>query len=270
MNSFDGKVAVITGAASGIGRELALQLSARGCIIAAADYNKKELDETVKLIKNAGGQAKGFTVDVSDQKKVKKLSADVQKEYKNVDILINNAGVTLFGRFEEISVADFEWIMGINLWGVVYMTNAFLPMMKNKGESCLVNISSLFGLIGSEDQSAYCATKFGVRGFTEALQREYRKTPLNVICVHPGGIKTNIARNARMYKKGKLVKDTEKLARRFDKLARTTAPKAAEIIIDGIRRKKQRVLIGPDAKLMDRIQRLMPVKYRKVIDVLFR
>lgn len=269
MNSFSGKVAVITGAASGIGRELALQLSAEGSIIAAVDYNKKGLDETVKLVKASGGKASAYVADVSDIKKVKKLAADVKKEFGAVDILINNAGVTLFGRFNEIGIDDFEWIMGINLWGVVYMSHSFLPLMQDRGEAALVNVSSLFGLIGSEDQSSYCATKFAVRGFTEALQREYRKTGINVICVHPGGIKTNIARNARMYLKGKLVTDTEKLVRRFDKLARTTAADAAKTIITGMKKKKQRIIIGPDAKLMDRLQRLMPAGYRRMMDILF-
>lgn len=270
MSQFKGKVAVITGAASGIGRELSLQLAREGCIIAAADYNKKDLDETVKMIKAAGGEAGAFVADVSDQKAVKKMAADVIKKYKDIDILINNAGVTLFGRFEELSVKDFDWILGINFWGIVYMTQAFMPKLKESSESYLVNVSSLFGLIGSEDQSAYCATKFAVRGFTESLRREAKGTSLNVSCVNPGGIKTNIAKNARFYRKGKLVENTEKLEKRFDKLARTTSAKAAEIIITGMKKKKGRIIVGSDARLMDRLQRLMPASYGKAMDLLFK
>ncbi len=265
MGSFNGRITVITGAASGIGREIALQMSREGSIIVAADYDKKNLDETVKMVKSFGGDAFGYKLDISDNKQVVKFAADVKKKHGVIDILINNAGVTLFGKFDELSFKDFEWIVNINLWGAIYMTKAFLPDIKSKNGSFLVNVSSIFGVIGVGNQSAYCATKFGLRGFTEALQDELHAFPVNVISVIPGGIKTNIARNARFIKDGAVMKDTEKLAKRFDRISKTTAAQAAAVIIDGMKKKKQRVLIGSDARLLDRLQRYLPVKYNRVI-----
>lgn len=269
MNSFNGKIAVITGAASGIGRELALQLSGEGAVIAAADYDKKALAETVKMIKESGGEAAAFTVDISDGKQVAKFASDIKKKYGSIDILINNAGVTLFGKFEELKQKDFEWIVNINLWGAIYMCREFLPEIKEKRDSYLVNVASIFGVIGVGNQSAYCATKFGLRGFTEALQDELHAFPVNVISVLPGGIKTNIARNARFIKNGALIKDTEKLVRRFDKVSKTTASEAAAAIIAGMKKKKARIRIGSDARLLDRLQRLLPVRYNRIIAKLF-
>jgi len=269
MSIFKGKKAVITGAASGIGRELALQLSAEGCIVIAADYNKKGLDETVKLVKGAGGEAAAYKVDISDNKQVVKFAGDVKKKYGSIDMLINNAGVTLFGKFDELSIKDFEWIMNINLWGAVYMTKAFLPELKDKKDSYLVNVASIFGVIGVGNQSTYSATKFALRGFTEALQDELHAFPVNVISVLPGGIKTNIAKNARVIKDGAVVKDTAKLARRMDKISKTTASEAAAAIVSGMKKNKMRIRIGSDARFLDRLQRLMPVRYNRIIAKLF-
>lgn len=269
MSSFNGKIAVITGAASGIGRELSLQMSREGCVIIAADYDKKNLDETVKMVKSSGGEAFGYKLDISDNKQVVNFATDVKKKHGSIDILINNAGVTLFGKFDELSFKDFEWIVNINLWGAIYMTKAFLPVIKEKKDSYLVNVASIFGVIGVGNQSAYCATKFGLRGLTEALQDELYAFPVNVMSVIPGGIKTNIARNARFIKDGAVMKDTEKLAKRFDRISKTTAAQAAGAIIDGMKKKKLRVRIGSDARLLDRLQRLMPVKYNRVIAKLF-
>ncbi|HPJ35478.1 MAG TPA: SDR family oxidoreductase [Spirochaetota bacterium] len=269
MSSFNGKTAVITGAASGIGRELALQMSREGAVIIAADYNKKNLDDTVKMVKGEGGTAFAYKVDISNNEQVVKFAGDVKKKHGGVDILINNAGVTLFGKFEELKFKDFEWIMNINLWGAIYMSKAFLPEIKEKKDSYLVNVASIFGVIGTGNQSAYCATKFGLRGFTEALQDEMHAFPVNVVSVLPGGIKTNIAKNARFIKNGSVMKDTEKLERRLEKIARTTAEKAAADIIEGMKKKKLRVRIGGDARFLDRLQRLMPVKYNRVVAKLF-
>lgn len=269
MSSFNGKVAIVTGAASGIGRELSIRLSGEGCVLIAADYDKKNLDETVSMIKGAGGKAFGYKLDISDNRQVVKFAADVKKKHGSIDILINNAGVTLFGKFDDFSFKDFEWIVNINFWGGIYMTKAFLPEIKNKNDSYLVNVASIFGVIGIGNQSAYCATKFGLRGFTEALQDELHAFPVNVISVIPGGIKTNIARNARFIKEGAVIKDTEKLAKRFDKISKTTAAEAAQTIIDGMKRKKLRIRIGSDARFLDRLQRLMPVKYNRVVAKIF-
>lgn len=269
MGSFNGKITVITGAASGIGRELALQMSREGAVIVAADYDKKNLDETVKMVKASGGEAFGYKLDISDSRQVVKFAADVKKKHGAIDILVNNAGVTLFGKFDELTIKDMEWIMNINYWGAVYMTKAFLKDIKEKPGSYLVNVASIFGVIGTGNQTSYCATKFGLRGFTEALQDELHAFPVKIISVIPGGIKTNIARNARFIKDGAVMKDTEKLAKRFDKISRTTASQAAAAIIDGMKKKKQRVLIGSDARLLDRLQRYLPVKYNRVIAKLY-
>ena len=269
MSIFNGKKAVLTGAASGIGRELALQLSGEGCIVIAADYDKKGLDETVKMVKAAGGQAIAYKVDISDNKQVVRFAGDVKKKHGSIDIVINNAGVTLFGKFDELSIKDFEWIMNINLWGAVYMTKAFLPELKNKKDSYLVNVASIFGVIGAGNQSTYSATKFALRGFTEALQDELHAFPVNIVSVLPGGIKTNIAKNARVIKDGTVIKDTAKLARRMEKISKTTASEAASVIIQGMKKKKNRVLIGSDARFLDRLQRLMPVRYNRIIAKLY-
>lgn len=269
MGLFDGKITVITGAASGIGRELAIRLSGEGCIIIAADYDKKNLDETVKIIKDAGRQAVAYKVDISDNRQVVKFSEDVKKKHGDIDILINNAGVTLFGKFDELELKDFEWIVNINLWGAIYMTKAFLPMVKEKQGAYLVNVVSIFGVIGTGNQSSYCATKFGLRGFTEALQDELYAFPVHVMSVLPGGIKTNIAKNARFIKDGAVMKNTEKLEKRLEKIAKTSASQAAAEIIDGMKKKKFRVRIGSDARFLDRLQRLMPVRYNRVIAKLF-
>ena len=263
--TFNGKITVITGAASGIGRELARKMAGEGAVIAAADYDKKSLAETVKMIQDAGGKAQGFTVDISDPKQVTKFAADVRKKLGGIDILINNAGVTLFGKFEELKIRDIEWIMNINFWGAVYMCKEFLPDLKDKKDSYLVNVASIFGVIGTGNQSAYSATKFGLRGFTEALQDELYRYPVNIISVLPGGIKTNIAKNARVIKDGAVMKDTEKLVRRLEKISKTTAGEAADIIIAGMKKKKMRIRVGSDARFLDRLQRLFPVKYNRVL-----
>ena len=269
MGLFNAKKVVITGAASGIGKELALQISRYGGIIIAADYDKKCLDETVKQVKDSGGAAFGYKVDISDSRQVGKFAADVKKKHGSIDMLINNAGVTLFGKFEELKIADFEWIMNINLWGAIYMTKAFLPELKDKEGAYIVNVASVFGVIGTGNQSAYCATKFGLRGFTEALQDELYSFPVNVISVLPGGIKTNIARNARIIKDGSILKDTEKLEKRLSKISKTTAAEAASAIIDGMKKGRVRIRIGSDARFLDRLQRLAPVKYNRVLAKLY-
>ncbi len=270
MSLFKGKISVVTGAASGIGRELALQISKEGSIIAAADFNKKDLNETVKIITDAGGEASAHEVDISDEAAVKEFAQNVKKKYGGIDIVINNAGVTLFGKFDELPRKDMEWIMNINFWGAVYMTKAFLPEIKNKPDTCLVNVASIFSIVGTGNQSAYCATKFALRGFTEALQDELQKFPVNVISVIPGGIKTNIGKNARFIKNGIVLNDTAKLVKRMDKIGRTTSASAAETIIMGMKKKNTRILIGSDARLIQIIQKFAPTRYNKILGKIFR
>jgi NAD(P)-dependent dehydrogenase (short-subunit alcohol dehydrogenase family) len=268
MKSLEKKVAVITGAASGIGRSLALGLVREGCFLALADYNKKGLDETVRMVKEAGGAAMSQVVDVANRSQVERFAAAVIKKYKQADIIVNNAGVTLFGRLEDVSYREIEWIMGINLWGVVYGTRAFLPHLKNRPEAWVVNLSSAFGLVGVPSQTTYCATKFAVRGFTESLWRELKGTKITAISVHPGGIRTNIAHNAKFA--SKFGKDAgKKFARSFDRVARMSADEAAREIIAAIIKKKRRLLVGADAKLIDILQRVFPSANGKIMDRLF-
>ena len=268
MISLEKKVAVITGAASGIGRSLALALAREGCFLALADFNKKGLEETARMVKDAGGAVMSQAVDVASRQEVERFAAAVIKRYKQADIVVNNAGVTLFGRLDDVSYAEFDWIMGINLWGVVYGTRAFLPHLRNRPEAWVVNLSSAFGLIGVPSQTTYCATKYAVRGFTESLQRELKDSPITAICVHPGGIKTNIAFNAR-FTSGFGKDANKKFAKRFDRMAKTTSDQAAASIVNAIKRRKRRLLIGRDAKIIDLVQRLFPSSYGRIMDAMF-
>lgn len=259
-------VAVITGAASGIGRALALRLAEEKIGgIAVSDVNEVGLTETAAMVERIGVPVSFHITDVSDLKQVQKLADDVIARHGRVTHLINNAGVGVMGTFEQLSIADFEWLMGINFWGVIYGCKVFLPMLKEQPAAHIINISSVFGLIAPEEQTAYCSSKFAVRGFTESLRHEMADTNVTVSCVHPGGILTDIARNSR------LGKDTpeewkEQGAKFFDKVAKTTPETAAEVIVQGIRSGETRILIGQDAKAISTISRLFPRKYLKYLE----
>ncbi len=266
MKNLKGKTAVITGAASGIGRALALALAGEGCSLAIADINKKDLDETAKLVQDFGATVTEHIVNVADRKEVAKFAKDVVKAHGGVDILINNAGVSLLGNTVTLDYSDFEWIIGINLWGVIHGAKEFLPFMMEKPEAAIVNISSVFGLLGITSQSAYCATKFGVRGFSESLRKELSKTGVSVITVHPGGVKTNIARDSRIVlKKDNKSFNKDRYLKQFDKLAGTSPEAAALKIVNGIKKNSPRVLIGKDAWIFDKIQRIFPGGYYSVL-----
>lgn len=258
MKNLTDKVIVITGAGSGIGRALAVQLAGQGATLALNDYNAETLAETVSQL---DGKVSQHVFDVSDKEAFYAFAKDVIQLYGQVDVVINNAGVAL-GEItvSEVSLEQMEWLMGINYWGVVYGTKAFLPHLLERPEASLVNISSVFGIIGVGTQATYCAAKFAVRGFTEALRMEMRiaGSKLCVTSVHPGGIKTNIARSARdEHNPDRKARS----AKSFDKLTRTSAEDAAKTIIRGIKKKKHRVLIGGDARLIDFIARFLPVRY---------
>ena len=269
MKDFQGKVAVVTGAGSGIGRALAQELSARGAKLALADINEAGLKETAAGLKT---EVMTQTLDVADRAAVYAFAGAVQQKFGAAHIVINNAGVAVSQTIEDLSYEDFEWLMGINFWGVVYGTKAFLPMMRERNEGVIVNISSVFGIIAVPTQGAYNAAKFAVRGFTECLRHELADAGSKVrsISVHPGGIKTNIVRNARIYRDPDGVTDKAASIDRFERLAGTTPEKAAQTIIRGIEQERARVLIGPDAWLIDRIQRWMPVSYWKVMGAITR
>lgn len=259
-------VAVVTGAASGIGRALAISLAREKIAgIAASDVNEKGLRETVEMIEKLGVPVSAHVVDVSQLAEIERFKDAILRKHNRVTHLINNAGVGVIGTFEQISLADFEWLMNINFWGVVYGTKVFLPILKEQEKAHIVNISSVFGLVAPPEQTAYCSSKFAVRGFTESLRHELEDTNVRVSCVHPGGIKTNIARNSRV---GENAPEEYKAqgVKFFDKVAQTSAERAAEIIVRGIKSENPRILIGKDAHAINYISRLFPKKYLKAIE----
>jgi NAD(P)-dependent dehydrogenase (short-subunit alcohol dehydrogenase family) len=268
MKSFAGKVAAITGAASGMGRELALELARRGCEVAVCDVNGQGLEETVAAARQTGVRVTSAHVDVSQRDAVFAWADQVVKDHGRANLIFNNAGVALSAALDTVSQADFEWIMGINFWGVVHGTQAFLPYLKAAGDGHIVNTSSLFGLIGVPGVGTYCASKFAVRGFTESLRIELDMLNVGVsaTCVHPGGIRTNINMAARTSNNVEELfgKSAEELRDRFDKLLNTTsAAKAARVILDGVAKNKRRVLIGPDAVMGDLLARLLGSGYQR-------
>jgi len=259
MEQLSGRVAAITGAASGIGRALTVELAGRGTHVAVCDVDEAGLAETVATVEGRGVKVTSARVDVADRDAVHAWADQVVAEHGQVNIVVNNAGVALGATVEGMSYDDLEWLMAIDFWGVVHGTKAFLPHLKASGAGHVVNISSVFGLMGIPSQSAYNAAKFAVRGFTDALRIELEIEPCGVSAttVHPGGIKTNIARNARMDDSvTQLADDPEQARRDFERLFLTTPEKAARQIVQAIVQDKRRALIGPDAKLFDLASRL--------------
>ncbi|GEP35878.1 putative short-chain dehydrogenase/reductase [Nocardioides szechwanensis] len=265
MRTLDGKVVVITGAGSGIGRALALDLARRGSLLAISDVDEAGLAETVEQVKAAGvSEVRSDRLDVADRAAFTAYAAAVAEHFGRVNVIINNAGVALAGDLEELTYDDLDWIVGINFWGVVHGTKEFLPHLIASGDGHVVNLSSLFGLISMPGQSAYNATKYAVRGMTEALREEMLVAghAVGVTAVHPGGIKTAIARNARV----SASEDKVATAELFDKkLARMTPEKAAEIIVKGILANKARVLVGIDAHALHHFAKLTGSRYQDVV-----
>ncbi|WP_424189442.1 SDR family NAD(P)-dependent oxidoreductase [Actinokineospora sp. G85] len=260
MKSFADKVAVVTGAGSGIGRDLVLALLAEGAQVAASDVNEVALKETAA--KAASDRLRTYKLDVADRDAIYAHADQVVADFGGVDAVFNNAGVALKGSVAEMTDADLKWVMDIDFWGVVHGTRAFLPHVTAR-RGHIVNVSSVFGFIGVPTQSAYNAAKFAVRGFTEALRQEMTvaRTGVGVSCVHPGGIKTNIARNARTSDPAEMRSFTKSL----DAVAMTTPEKAARTILNGVKRNKARILIGPDAYVLDLLPRLLGSFYQPLV-----
>lgn len=267
MKSFKNKVAAVTGAGSGIGQALAIALAKQGCHLALSDISEAALAKTVELLAPYSVKVTTQKVDVAKRDEVATWAKAVVDEHGQVNLIFNNAGVAIGSTAEGVSYEDLEWLIGINFWGVVYGTKEFLPYLKQSGDGHIINISSMFGLTAQPTQSAYNASKFAVRGFTESLRQELdlQNAGVSATCVHPGGIRTNIAKAARMNNSVQsLGMDPLKSQDAFDKLLRTPADDAAQQILEAVRKDRRRLLIGADAKAVDVIQRILPQGYQKI------
>jgi short-subunit dehydrogenase len=271
MTQINGSAAAVTGAASGIGRALALELAARGCDLALADRDEAGLQSVAaEIAKTETAKTRKVSthrVDVGEPGQIAEFAAAASAAHPKLNIVINNAGVALLGQFNEIEQAQMEWLFNINFWGTVHGTRAFLPILSKQREAHIVNLSSIFGIIAPPGQAAYCAAKFAVRGFSESLRHELAmaNSPVRLSVVHPGGVATNIARNSRT---GAGVTDNARRAQsidRFDAVAKTTPAAAAQRIILGIEKNQPRILIGNDAWFMDLLQRFRPATYWAVL-----
>jgi short-subunit dehydrogenase len=268
MTAIRGAAAAVTGAASGIGRALALELASRGCDLALADRDEAGLQTlAAEITKAHPRKVTTHAVDVGQPDQITAFAQSAVAAHPGLNIVINNAGVALMGTFGEVEQAQMEWLMNINFWGVVHGTRAFLPHLSQQPEAHIVNLSSIFGIIAPPGQTAYAAAKFAVRGFSESLRHELQMagSPVRLSVVHPGGVATNIARNSRT---GTGMTDNTRRAQsieRFDAVARTTPQDAALRIITGIEKNQPRILIGNDARFMDLLQRLRPGTYWAVL-----
>jgi len=270
MKDFKNKVAAITGAASGMGRTLALELARRGCHLSLSDVNEKGLAETAAMASKLGVKVTTAKVNVADREAMVAWADQTAREHGKVNLIFNNAGVALGAFVETVKPSDFEWIMGINFWGVVWGTQAFLPHLKKAGEGHIVNTSSLFGLLSVPTQGTYNASKFAVRGYTEALRMELEMEGCGVsaTCVHPGGIATNIAMAGKIdasvtAKTGVSEADHKRAANKLINV--TTAESAALQILKAVENNARRVLVGPDARFLDKVVRLLGSAYQVLV-----
>ena len=281
IKSFRDKVAVITGAGSGMGRYLAVLLAKDGADVVVCDVNQETLNETVEMLRQYNVSVSSHVLDVADKEAIEALPEKVVEQHGKVDLVFNNAGVTTGSHFKDMDEENWDWVMGINFEGVVNSTRAFIPHMINRPEAAIVNTSSIFGMVAVPGQTVYHATKFAVRGFTESLAMEMSQSNpnLQIHCVHPGHIGTNIAADARMDEEefNKQLEEREKLPSIFTRNAPKSLEemgdqfreggmhpsRAASIILNGVRKNKSRIFIGLDAKLLDLSQRLFPKHYHK-------
>jgi len=268
MRNMNGKVAAITGAGSGIGRELAAALARRGAHLSLTDIDAEGLADTVALCEGRGVKVTSRRLDVADRDAIYEWASAVPEEHGQVNLLFNNAGVALVADVATMSDEDMHWLVDINLWGVVNGCRAFLPHLEASGEGHIVNLSSVFGLLSIPSQSAYNIAKFGVRGFSDALRMELEisKSCVSVTTVHPGGVKTNIARSARQDPSTSTpTRKGQDIGEAFDRIARTTADSAAAQILAGVERNRRRVVVGADGKALDLISRLPAGLYQRVL-----
>ena len=265
----ENRTAMVTGAASGIGRALAGALAKRGCHLALADINLPSLERTVELVTAPGLRVSCHRLDVADADAVADFPRVVLANHPGVDLLFNNAGVALGGTFEQVSDDEFEWLFGINFRGMVRMTRAFLPLHKASDDARLIYLSSVFGLIGAPGQTAYTASKFAIRGFAESLRHELEGSRIGVTVVHPGGVSTSIADIARTPAAVSISREEmERKNEAWRKALRLPPDEAAETIIRGVENRRARLLVGSDAKVIDMAARLAPVSYWKLLEPL--
>jgi NAD(P)-dependent dehydrogenase (short-subunit alcohol dehydrogenase family) len=263
-----GRVAVVTGAASGIGRAIAISLARRGCHLMLADLDGAGLAATARDAEAAGAgagvRASTRAMDVTDGAAVAALPAEVRAAHGRVDLLVNNAGVAVGGTFEQVSEADFDWLMAVNFGAAVRMTRAFLPLLQTSDDARIVNVSSIFGIVSPPGQCAYSASKFALRGFSNALRQELEGTRVGVTVVHPGGVATAIARNART-PAGAAPAEVERRRAAIERKLRMPAARAGEIVVRAIEQRRARVLVGADAKLVALLERLAPVGHWRLL-----
>jgi len=266
MKTLEGKVVAITGAASGMGRALALHCAALGSRLALCDIDDAGVKETAARVTSRGAEAEAVRLDVADRAAIHDWARQVDTRFGGADVIVNNAGVSLSQSIEAMKDEDFKWLFDINFWGVVHGCKAFLPQLRKRPEGHVVNLSSVFGIIGVPTQAAYCAAKFAVRGYTETLRQELADTTIGVTCVHPGGIKTEIVRRGRHYEDATgAPTDTAAAAANFERMARTSAEAAARAIAGAILGNKPRLLIGSDAVAIDAMARMLPTSYAAVV-----
>ena len=264
---FNGKVVVITGAGSGIGRALAQQFAAAGARLALSDINEAGLEETLAMLPpTASDNARSYILDVSSCDAVFAHAEEVKRDFGTAHYVINNAGVTIFGTVEHTSIEEYEWQLGINMWGVLYGTKAFLPMMLAQKEGCIVNISSVFGILGFPTQSAYNMSKFAIRGLTEALWSELEGTGVRAVSVHPGGIKTNIEKGARFC--AVATEEDRLFSQKSEKLLTTTPEDCAADIIRGLQKGRNRIMTGNTSSRVFWMARLFPNSYPRLLKML--
>lgn len=267
MKSLAGKTAVITGAGSGIGRALALELARQNCRLALVERDGDALSQTQALVREAGARVSAHLVDVSHKKSMEELPEEVLTHHPAVDVVINNAGVAVADTFMRGRLEDFEWLMGVNFWGVVYGCKFFLPYLKARPEALLANMSSVWGLVGVASSNYYCAAKHAVLGFSESLRLELANTNIQVSTILPGGVNTHIVRNTRFHHHVHGLSH-EQAVQRFAAGKILTPEAAARIIIDGLIKGRARILVGRDAQLLDAVRRLFPTNYERVLKLL--